>query len=57
MEYQKATELLKNLCEKYPLTQEEKDAIIKAMGMMSWASLSESRLKSQKARREKSADW
>ena len=57
MEYQKATELLKNLCEKCPLTQEEKDAIIKAMGMMSWASLSESRLKSQKARREKSADW
>jgi hypothetical protein len=57
LEYKKAVDILKNLSEKYPLTREEKDAVERAMGMMSWVSLSESRMKTRKAKREKSVDW
>ncbi|MDD5127336.1 MAG: hypothetical protein PHR43_04485 [Dehalococcoidales bacterium] len=57
MEYPEAIEILKKLLKKQSLTAEEKEAITTAIGVLSWGSLAKSRLKAQKARREKSAEW
>ena len=57
MENQKAIDILKNLLDRQALTAEEKEAVTTAIGILSWVSLSKSRLKAQKARRDKSAEW
>lgn len=57
MEYQEAIAVLQNLLDKRPLDPEEKDAVMTAIGMLSWAALSKSKIKAQKAKREKSAEW
>jgi len=57
MEIDKAIAVLKNLLEKHPLSAEEKEAVMTAIGMLSWGSLGKSRIKAQKARREKSREW
>ncbi|MFH0769543.1 MAG: hypothetical protein V1932_08295 [Chloroflexota bacterium] len=56
MEYQKAIAILKNLLDKPSLNDEEKEAIMTAIGILSWGSLSKSKIK-QKAKRDKSTEW
>ena len=57
MEYQKAIAILKSLLDKHPLDAEEEAAVMTAIGVLSWASLSKSKIKAQKAKRDKSAEW
>ncbi|MFH1422929.1 MAG: hypothetical protein ABIH42_09500 [Planctomycetota bacterium] len=57
MEYQKVISILKSLLDRHSLDAEEKEAVITAIGVLSWGSLSESKIKAQKAKRDKSAEW
>jgi hypothetical protein len=57
MEYQKAIAILKSLLDKHPLNAEEKEAVLTAIGILSWGSLSKSKIKAQKAKRDKSTQW
>ncbi len=57
MEYQKAIAILKGLLDRHPLDAEEKEAVMTAIGVLSWGSLSKSKLKAQKAKRDKSTEW
>ena len=57
MEYAKAIAILKSLLDKHPLDAEEKEAVITAIGVLSWGSLAESKRKEQKAKRDKSTQW
>jgi hypothetical protein len=57
MEYQKAITILKSLLGKHPLDAEEKEAVMTAIGLLSWASLSKSITKARKAKRDKSTEW
>ena len=57
MEYVKAIAVLKTMLEKHPLSAEEKEAVMTAIGVLSWGSLAESRRKEQRAKRDKSTEW
>ena len=57
MEYQTAITILKSLLDKHPLDAEEKEAVMTAIGLLSWASLSKSITKARKAKRDKSTEW
>jgi len=57
MEYQKALTILKNMIDKHSLDTEEREAVMTAIGVLSWGSLSKSKLKAQKAKRDKSTQW
>jgi hypothetical protein len=57
MEYAKAIEVLKKLLNRHPLDAEEKEAVMTAIGILSWSSLSKSKMKAQKAKRDKSTEW
>jgi hypothetical protein len=57
MEYEKAITILKNLLDRNTLNAEEKEAVLTAIGVLSWGSLGKSRLKAQKAKRDKSTEW
>jgi len=57
MEYQKAIPILKSLLESRSLDSKEKEAVMTAIGVLSWGSLSQSKIKSQKAKRDKSVKW
>ena len=57
MEYNETIDVLKNLLKKYPLDDKEKEAVMIALGVLSWGGLYESKLKDRKARRDKSAEW
>jgi len=57
MEYQKAIVILKSLLERHSLDAEEKEAVMTAIGILSWGSLSKSKMKSQKAKRDKNTEW
>jgi hypothetical protein len=57
MEHRKAADILMNLEKKYPLSDEEKKAVMTAIGMLGWSSLSRSRMKAQKSKREKNTEW
>jgi len=57
MEYKEAITALINLLKKNPLDAKEKEALDIAIGFLSWAALSKSRLKTLKARRDKSREW
>jgi len=57
MEYQEAIAVLKSLLDKPLLNAEEKEAVMTAIGVLSWGSLSKSKLKAQKAKRDKSTKW
>ena len=57
MEYEKAVILLKSLLDKHQLDTEEKEAVLTAIGILSWGSLSKSKIKAQKAKRDKSTQW
>ena len=45
MEYQKAITILKSLLDRYSLSAEEKEAVMTAIGVLSWGFLSKSRRK------------
>ena len=57
MDYQKAIGVLKSLPEKYPLVAEEKEAISIAMGVLTLAAQSMSRVKAMKDKKSKNAKW
>jgi len=57
MEYQKAIAILKTLLDRHSLDADEKEAIITAIGVLSLGSLAKSKLKAQKAKRDKSTEW
>jgi hypothetical protein len=57
MEYREAIEILKSLLNRYTFTAKEQEAVMTAIGILSWTSLSKSRLKTQKAKRDKSTEW
>ncbi len=48
---------MKNLMEKHPLDEKEKEAVMAAIGVLSWGGLYESKLKARKAKRDKNAEW
>ena len=57
MEYQKAVAILKSLLDRHSLDAEEKEAVLTAIGILAWVSLSKSKIKAQKAKRDKSTEW
>ena len=57
MEYEKAVAVLTTLLEKHPLSEEEKEAVVKAIGMLTLVSQSMSRVKDMKAKRQKATEW
>ncbi|MBI4779494.1 hypothetical protein HY797_03525 [Candidatus Falkowbacteria bacterium] len=57
MEDKKAIIILMNLLKKASLKAEEKKAVSAAIGILSWTSLSQSRIKALKAKRDKSVKW
>ena len=57
MEYEKAIDILKALLEKQRLTSEEKEAVMTSIGLLSLGTLAKSKLKAQKAKRDKSLEW
>jgi len=57
MEYQEAIAILKSLLDRRSLDAEEKEAVMTAIGVLSWGSLSKSKIKAQKAKRDKSTEW
>jgi hypothetical protein len=57
IEYQRAIAILKSLLDRYSLNAEEKEAIMAAIGVLSWGALSKSKTRAQKAKRDKSTEW
>jgi hypothetical protein len=57
MDYQKTIAVLKNLVEKHPLNDEEKEAVQTAMGVLVWGSLAKSKTRAQTTKREKRTQW
>ncbi|MFC2010217.1 hypothetical protein ACFLVU_05300 [Chloroflexota bacterium] len=57
MEYQKAIAILISLLDRHSLDEEEKEAVMTAIGVLSWGALSKSKTKAQKAKRDKSTEW
>jgi len=61
MEYKKAVTILISLLDRHSLDDEEKEAVLTAIGILDWASLSKSGIKAQikarKAKRDKSTEW
>jgi hypothetical protein len=57
MEYQKAIAILKSLFDRHSLDAEEEEAVMTAIGVLSWGALSKSRIRAQRAKRDKSAEW
>jgi len=57
MEYQEAIAILKSMLDRHSLDSEEKQAVLTAIGVLSWGSLSKSKIKALKAKRDKSTEW
>ncbi len=57
MDDKKAAQVLMGLLGKYSLNIEEKEALREAIGILSWTSLSKSRLKAKKDKLERDAKW
>ena len=57
MEYQKAIDILMSMLNKYPLNAEEKEAVMTAIGVLSWDSLAKNRIKALNAKRDRSTEW
>ena len=53
MEDKAAIEVLKRLQDKYPLADEEKEAIRVAIGILGWSTLMKGRMESMKRARDK----
>jgi hypothetical protein len=57
MEDKKAAKILMGLAKKYPLEDEEQEAIREAIGILTWTALSSSRLKKRKEKLDRSVEW
>jgi len=57
MDDKKAATILIDLLNKHALDAEEKEAVKTAIGVLSWTSLSKSRIKKLKDKRKKSIEW
>ena len=57
MEYQEAITILKGLLDRHPLDAEEKEAVMTAIGVLSWGALAKKKIQAQKARQDKSTRW
>jgi hypothetical protein len=57
MEHKEAIAILIRLLDKHSLDAEEKEAVNTAIGVLSWSTLAKSRIKAQKAKRDKSNEW
>jgi len=57
MDDKKAAEILIGLLKKYSLTGEEKEAVENAIGILSWTTLAQSRLKAGNVKKKKEAKW
>jgi hypothetical protein len=57
MDHKKAIDVLLNLQKKRSLTEEEKEAVSSAIGILSWTSLAKNRLKARKEKLEKDTKW
>ncbi|MFC1921447.1 hypothetical protein ACFLYQ_06975 [Chloroflexota bacterium] len=57
MEYKEAIAILTNLLDRHPLDADEKEAVMTAIGILSWGALSKSNLKARKSKRDKSTEW
>jgi hypothetical protein len=57
MEYQKAIDILKRLLDRHSIDTEEKEAVTTAIGLLSLGVLAKSKIKAQKAKRDKSTEW
>ncbi len=57
MDDKQALAILRKLLDKYPLDADEKEAVAKAIGMLSWSALGRSTLAARKAKRDKSKEW
>lgn len=57
MEYNEAIEILQGILKNHPLNEKEKEAVMTALGVLSWGGLYESKLKDRKSKRDKSAQW
>lgn len=55
MDDKKAAAILLAMLDKYQLSDEEKEAVKNAVGILGWTSLAQSRLKTMKERRDKKA--
>ena len=53
MEQKKAIHILIKMLEKYPLEAEEKEAVLTAIGVLGWTSLSRSTIKALREKKEK----
>jgi hypothetical protein len=53
MDDKKAIELLTEILAKYPLSDEEKEAVREAIGILGWSKLMEGRVESMKRARDK----
>jgi hypothetical protein len=56
MDDKRAAKILMGLLDKYSLEGDEKDAVDSAIGLLSWVSLSQSRIKARKKALEKKFD-
>jgi hypothetical protein len=61
MEYKEAAPILIKLLDRYSFDAEEKEAVLKAIGVLDLASIAKksltNKMKTQKAKREKSTEW
>ncbi len=57
MEHQEAIAILKKLLDKKSLDAEEKEAVLTAIGVLAWTSLSKSRVKAMGEKRGQSEKW
>lgn len=57
MEYEKAITILQNLLDKHPLSDEEKEAVTTAIGLLSIGSLAMGKIRAKKAKRDQSTEW
>ena len=61
MEYKKAVAVLMELLDKYTLDEEEREAVLTAVGLFDWASIAKNRMKdkikSWKEKKEKDIEW
>ena len=57
MEYEKTITILASLLERHSLDAEEKEAVMTAIGVLSWGALAKSKIKARRAKREKSIEW
>lgn len=57
MDYKEAINALIKLLDRHKLKDEEKEAVLTAVGVLSWATLAKSRIKRLKFKRDKNIKW